>query len=62
MDDPETERAASKPAQPSAPITEAQRASDGLKGQIAALRDQVRQARADLLSTRRKPENRSFED
>jgi hypothetical protein len=39
--------------------SEAQRAADGLKGQIAALRDQVRQARSDLLNTPR-AERRSF--
>ena len=42
---------------------EAQRAADGLKGQIAALRDQVRQAQADLRDRiQRKRETRSFED
>jgi hypothetical protein len=42
---------------------EAQRAADGLKGQIAALRNQVRQAQAELREAlRRKRETRSFED
>jgi hypothetical protein len=42
---------------------EAQRAAAGLKGQIAALRDQVRQARADLLNAPKpKTEPRSFKD
>lgn len=44
-----------------ADTSEAQRAADGLKGQIAALRDKVRQARADLLASRKR-EPRSFKD
>lgn len=44
-----------------ASTSEAQRAADALKGQIAALRDHVRQARADLLNTP-KTERRSFKD
>lgn len=66
MTDPDPEGAAedTPAADASTSTSEAQRAADALKGQIAALRDQVRQARADLLNPAPKPkaERRSFKD
>lgn len=51
------------PEDTAADTSEAQRAAAGLKGQIARLRDQVRQARADLLNPpKRKAEPRTFKD
>lgn len=41
---------------------EAQRAADGLKGQIEALRDRVRSVKAHLAAARRSKEPRSFEE
>lgn len=60
--DPQSDDPQAGPDQASAAdAAEAQRAADGLRGQIAALRDQVRQARADLLNTPKSPpERRSF--
>jgi hypothetical protein len=63
MDDTDTDPHRQPEQEPAAANEEAQRAADGLKSQIAALRDQVRKARADLLrEAQRKAERRSFED
>lgn len=46
---------------PEAPAEEAQRAADGLKEQIAAVRDRVREARETLTEqARRASETRTF--
>jgi hypothetical protein len=46
-------------SQPETPTDEAQQAADGLKDQIAAVRDRIRQAR-ETLTEHAKRESRTF--
>jgi hypothetical protein len=62
MSDTDANTPAQPAGEPAAANEEAQRAAASLKSQIAALRDQVRQARAELLREQRRNERRSFED